>query len=316
MCVRRVFVSSTARDLAEHREAVIDAIDRMDDFDCVCMERFGARDAEADPFCREVVTTCDVFVGIVGHLYGSCPEGSDVSFTRGEYEAAVQSDVPRLMFLAPEGFPVPANLLKRDTHPRLQEEFRQLVSTSRIRDTFTSPEDLARRVVTAIRNWESKQMADPEEGLEVVDEPPAWGDFIDQHGRRLRYIWLEVHNTSPTRALVCYVQLREILNLADGQVLPGPPVELTWSSYTSPDAPIPAGSRRKFDAVLVPHDNPQEALFQGFTTSALHAPWIDGPGAFELTYAVISDALPEVGVRCKLTLGSTLDEVAFTRIHE
>lgn len=39
------------------------------------MEDFGARNEAADPFCRGLVAECDVFVGLVGYLYGTLPTG-------------------------------------------------------------------------------------------------------------------------------------------------------------------------------------------------------------------------------------------------
>src|SRR5438045_978279 len=98
--VRKVFLSSTARDLGPHREAVFAAIRALDGFQCVRMEEFGARAWEADAFCRARVAECDVFLGLVGHLYGSSPEESEVSFTEREHDAAFAASVPRLLFLA------------------------------------------------------------------------------------------------------------------------------------------------------------------------------------------------------------------------
>jgi hypothetical protein len=47
MSHKTVFLSSTFRDLAKHREVVIAAIESLDSYVCVCMEKFGARDWEA-----------------------------------------------------------------------------------------------------------------------------------------------------------------------------------------------------------------------------------------------------------------------------
>jgi Domain of unknown function (DUF4062) len=152
MSPKTVFLSSTSRDLTKHRAAVIDAIERLDGYHCVRMENFGARDWEADSFCRAKVQECDVFVGIVGHLHGSCPPHSAQSYTEREFEAANKK--PRLIFLAHEDLPLPASLRESDDKREKQEKFRQRASTGRIRDTFTSPEDLAGRVVQAIHNWE------------------------------------------------------------------------------------------------------------------------------------------------------------------
>ncbi|MGQ9625958.1 MAG: DUF4062 domain-containing protein, partial [Anaerolineae bacterium] len=154
MPIKTVFLSSTSKDLAKHRRAVIEAIESLDDWHCVRMEKFGARDWEADDFCRARVAECDLFVGIVGHLYGSCPKGSEKSYTEREYEAAVAAGKPRLIFIAPEDFPLPAYLIEPDEKRQKQLAFRERVGKERICDVFASPDDLARRVVGAIRNWE------------------------------------------------------------------------------------------------------------------------------------------------------------------
>jgi len=166
MSIKTVFLSSTARDLAEYRQAVTEAINGLDGYKCVRMEDFGARNWEADDFCRAKVAGCDLFVGVVGHLYGSCPEGSEHSYTEREYEAAIAAEMPRLMFIAPEDFPLPASLIEPDEKRAKQQAFRDRVNAERIRDEFTLPEDLARRVVQAIRNWEQEQAA-------VQRRPPA-----------------------------------------------------------------------------------------------------------------------------------------------
>ncbi|HUV05579.1 MAG TPA: DUF4062 domain-containing protein [Armatimonadota bacterium] len=154
--MKTVFLSSTFRDLEKYREVVVEAIEALDGYHCVRMENFGARAWETDAFCRAQVVKCDVFVGVVGHLYGSCFEETGQSYTEREYEAAIEADKPRLMFIAPEDFPVPAKLIEPDQQREKQRAFRECVSRHHIRDTFTSPDDLARRVIQAIRNWEQE----------------------------------------------------------------------------------------------------------------------------------------------------------------
>ena len=150
----KVFLSSTARDLSEHRKAIIAAIRRLDGYQCVCMEDFGARDWQADDFCRAKVAECHVFVGVLGHLYGSCPKGSQLSFTEREYDKAVETAKPRLMFLTADNFPMPANLREKEEEWHAQQTFRKRVSEERIRGTFLLPEEVALKVTQAIRNWE------------------------------------------------------------------------------------------------------------------------------------------------------------------
>lgn len=157
---KTVFLSSTAKDLAEHREAVYRGIQHMDGWKCIRMEDFGARDSTPDEFCREQTVACNVFVGVVGHLFGSSPPGSDESFTELEYNAATKAARPRLIFLATDDFPLSASLRETDDMSLKQKAFRNRVSAERIRAPFHSPQELALAVVTALRNWERESTAE------------------------------------------------------------------------------------------------------------------------------------------------------------
>jgi len=152
--VRKVFLSSTARDLGPHRETVFKAISGLDGFQCVRMEDFGARAWEADAFCRARVEECDVFLGLVGHLYGSSPEGSEVSFTEREHDAAFAAGVPRLLFLASDDLPMPPSLREPDEKWQRQLRFRERIRKERVVGFFDFPDPLATKVVAALRNLE------------------------------------------------------------------------------------------------------------------------------------------------------------------
>jgi tetratricopeptide (TPR) repeat protein/energy-coupling factor transporter ATP-binding protein EcfA2 len=187
--MKTAFLSSTARDLAKYRDAAYEAIEGLDDWHCRRMEDFGARDAMADEFCQEKVAECDVFVGIVGHCYGSSPEGSEKSYTEQEYGAAIATERSRLMFLAPKEFPLPMHLRESDEKWRKQRDFRDRVNAERIRAPFTSPEVLALRVVQAIRNWERKATGVVQElfksRVRIIDEElfqhPASDEEVSQY---------------------------------------------------------------------------------------------------------------------------------------
>ncbi len=172
LVMRTVFLSSTGRDLVEFREAAYRAIEGLDGYHGIWMEDFGARDEQSDAFCRAKVAECDVYVGLLGHVYGGVPAGSERSYTEREYEAAIAAGKPRLMFLAPEDFPVPAALIEPDALRAKQRTFRRRVSAERIRATFRTPEELAGLVVQAIRNWEQAPRADVRRGV-VGDWSPT-----------------------------------------------------------------------------------------------------------------------------------------------
>lgn len=159
---RTVFLSSTGEDLHEYREAAYKAIEGLDGHHCVRMEDFGARGSTSEEFCSSRAAECDLFVGIIGHLYGNSPAGTDRSFTEIEYESATAASRPTLMFLSPDDFPLPANLVEPDERRSRQRHFRDRISAATVRASFSTPSDLAWKVVQAIMNQEL-QRDTPEE---------------------------------------------------------------------------------------------------------------------------------------------------------
>jgi formylglycine-generating enzyme required for sulfatase activity len=107
--------------------------------------------------CLEKVAICDVFVGLVGHLHGSRPDGSEISFTQLEYETARRVETARLMFLAEEDFPVPFNLREPDEEFRRQMLFRQQVQGERTVAFFREPQKLATMVVAALQTLQAHE---------------------------------------------------------------------------------------------------------------------------------------------------------------
>jgi len=94
----QVFLSSTYRDLIEHRRRVADAIDRLG-HRILRMETFGARPEEATAASLSDVDACDIFIGVYGHRYGLIPEGSSFSITELEFDHACEKGKPILAFI-------------------------------------------------------------------------------------------------------------------------------------------------------------------------------------------------------------------------
>jgi len=90
-----VFLSSTARDLQSYRDAVAEAIRKLDGYHCVRMEDFGVRDGTPEEEVRAQVATCDVFVGLIGHLRLRDPE----DYVWRELSSALRGGIPVLPVL-------------------------------------------------------------------------------------------------------------------------------------------------------------------------------------------------------------------------
>jgi hypothetical protein len=145
----KVFLSSTGRDLKVCRESAFRAIQRIGHH-CVRMEDFHGPNLKIEDFDDQRVAECDLFVIIIGHLHGTCPEGSDQSYTELEYDKAQELEKPCYLFVAPEDFNFPANLIESDVKRERQRIFRQTALTGVIRNSFTSPENLATQVAIAL----------------------------------------------------------------------------------------------------------------------------------------------------------------------
>lgn len=102
---KKVFVSSTFLDLAEHRAHIMEQIQRRDLF-FRGMEFFGAASKSSAQFILEQVRRADVYLGIYGRRYGSLDAKSGLSMTELEYDEAVRSNKPRLCYVTHHDAPV------------------------------------------------------------------------------------------------------------------------------------------------------------------------------------------------------------------
>jgi hypothetical protein len=155
MRVTTVFLSSTSRDLGDLRLQVRDALLGLDGIRAVHMGDFGARPETPDQVSRAGVADCDVYIGIIGHLYGSCPPGEEQSFTEREFNEATRLAKPRLMFLA--GRTARPKVRESESDRRKQRAFRARVRRELTLSEFNKRSDLVGDVLQAFRNWEHKR---------------------------------------------------------------------------------------------------------------------------------------------------------------
>jgi tetratricopeptide (TPR) repeat protein len=121
-----VFLSSTAKDLAQHRAAVYERLVRTGVFYCVYQDNFGAQNFGAVDFCREKAQAAELFVGLVGLRRGWEPDGDNAkrSITEMEHDWAKEAGRRRFLWVAPDDFRVPGNLRESDEQHARQMAFR------------------------------------------------------------------------------------------------------------------------------------------------------------------------------------------------
>lgn len=139
---KTVFVSSTFRDLAEHRRAVWDLLETLD-VNIRGMEAFGARTEGPLETCLAEVEQSDIYIGLIGFRLGSVDAGSGMSFTQREYERARELGREILIYLRDDDATIRRSDIDLDPKPREKlESFKRTLRDNHTVDTFDSPADL------------------------------------------------------------------------------------------------------------------------------------------------------------------------------
>src|SRR6266487_4848031 len=144
-----VMISSTARDLPDHREEVLDACLRQGMFP-VMMEHLPASDADAIEKSLRMVDEAEIYLGIFAHRYGYIPKGLDISITEMEYNRAVERGIPRLIFLMDKDHPVkPTDVETGDGAVKI-EALKERLKKERVVNFFKSPAELRAEVIDSL----------------------------------------------------------------------------------------------------------------------------------------------------------------------
>jgi len=144
-----VFISSTSRDLPEHRKQVMDACLRMGMFP-IMMEHLPASDADAIEASLKMVDDAEIYLGIFAWRYGYIPAGHDISITEMEYNRAVERDIPRLIFVMHDDHPVKGSDVEKGIGAEKLEVFKQRLLTEQVVNFYISPEDLRGQVIHSL----------------------------------------------------------------------------------------------------------------------------------------------------------------------
>jgi len=173
--VLRIFISSTAVDLRDYRDKVRDAVLRLENLP-VAMETFSAQSGQPARECMRMAAEADAVVCIVAHRYGFVPPrelGGDGerSITWLEVDAAKSAGKPVFAFLVDSkarwtevkeqdrlvSEPEKAQEIIKAVQ-KLQE-FKAYLERECVRQTFASPEELAKLVAITLANFSPRPTA-------------------------------------------------------------------------------------------------------------------------------------------------------------
>jgi tetratricopeptide (TPR) repeat protein len=147
---RAVMISSTARDLPEHREQVRLACERAGFAPHDMMEHLTALNTDAVDISLQMVERADAYVGIFANRYGYIPDGYKISITEMEYDRAVELNKPRLIFFHHEDHVFKAKDFEAGPGAEKLKVLKDRIGEARVVAFFKSPEDLRAHVVEAL----------------------------------------------------------------------------------------------------------------------------------------------------------------------
>lgn len=153
MEIKRLFLSSTGRDLSVYREATYSRLQAIPDVKVIRMEDFASSERTPVETCIAAVQKSDIYVGLVGFNFGGNPPGDSRSFTQIEYAEATLRKIPCLMHVAPAETRFPISVRESDELFSKQAAFRDSLRLDRTlgrSEHWQSPELLASFVSEAV----------------------------------------------------------------------------------------------------------------------------------------------------------------------
>ncbi|HUN05631.1 MAG TPA: DUF4062 domain-containing protein [Aggregatilineales bacterium] len=177
-----VMLSSTSKDLPDHREKATNAILRAG-MTPIIMETLTASPRDAITESLRLVDESEVYVGIFAMRYGYIPDDprnpDRLSITEMEYRHAVKTGKLILIFLMSDDHPLPEKLKDLEAFQEQTEDGKKKLAALKSElgkkhtvGFFTSPEDLRGHIIQALGDPDVKALGEVEDESDAGDESP------------------------------------------------------------------------------------------------------------------------------------------------
>lgn len=154
-----VFISSSLRDLSEHRHKVREACQELG-FEVEMFDALSPSTESAVSLLRGAIERADIFILILGFRYGGSLDGN-ISWTEMEYDHATQLQKNRLIFLMDPTHPVRREYVDQGEAEEKLEAFKKRLLAAHAVGFFKSPEHLYEMVVKALGPFVRQPSPDP-----------------------------------------------------------------------------------------------------------------------------------------------------------
>ncbi|MCB9452305.1 MAG: DUF4062 domain-containing protein [Anaerolineaceae bacterium] len=177
-----VMLSSTSRDLPDHREQATEAVLRSG-MHPIIMETLTASLGDAISESLKMVDEAEIYIGIFGMRYGYIPDDprnpQRLSVTEMEYRHALQRGIPVLIFIMSGTHPGPATAAEGKTFYEQEKEgqekleaLKKELTTKHVVGFFDSPADLRAHIIQALGNPDVKAKAYRIAGIDTSTPAP------------------------------------------------------------------------------------------------------------------------------------------------
>jgi hypothetical protein len=177
-----VMLSSTSKDLPDHREKATNAVMRAG-MTPIIMETLTASPRDAITESLRLVDEAEVYIGIFAMRYGYIPEDDRnpdrLSITEMEYRHAVETGKLILIFLMSDDHPLPEKLKDLEAFQEPTEDGKKKLAALKAElgkkhtvGFFTSPEDLRGHIIQALGDPDVKALGEVEDESDAGDTSP------------------------------------------------------------------------------------------------------------------------------------------------
>lgn len=152
--MKKIFISSTRRDLEEERKELIKHIDSLPDCKAIAMEKFSASKERSKEQCLNELMDCNVLILLLGFKYGSIDAEEGISFTEIEFNAAKKIgkiNLPIFVFVKTKNGQWIADEQKKDVCAKLNS-FKYRLDNEKGWASFETLADLIGKVFLTLYN--------------------------------------------------------------------------------------------------------------------------------------------------------------------
>lgn len=173
MEIIKVFISSTYEDLKNHRNLIIENLQKLA-LKINAMELWFSKPENPLEVCLNNVSSSDIYIGIVAHRYGSVNKETGKSITELEYEEAKKNGLFSLIFIMGNEHSIKPKFVDKGEKYTKLKNFKEKLMSERYLSFFNTPDDLLDKVIISIKELMKEKEID---GIKEFNIDETWKEI-------------------------------------------------------------------------------------------------------------------------------------------